>query len=203
MPNLIGQKFNMLTVISLPILENSKTRYLCKCDCGKEVKVIASQLTKGLVKSCGCLKSIMGKKMSAINFITHGMSGCSEYKIWSSMIQRCTNINDKKYPTYGAVGVAVCERWLHSFENFYADMGKKPNGLTLDRYPDKNGNYEPSNCRWATYAQQNRNYSRNVNIEINGIEKCLKDWCNIYGKNYSAVNSRRRKGMSPINALFA
>lgn len=80
-----------------------------------------------------------------------------EYAAWAAMIQRCTNPKNPRWKYYGARGISICKRWRHSFENFLTDMGKKPRPeLTLDR-KDNNGNYEPSNCWWATWSQQNNN----------------------------------------------
>jgi hypothetical protein len=87
----------------------------------------------------------------------HGMWGSSEYKTWKDMRRRCANSNHKDYPRYGGRGIKVCDRWRDSFANFYADMGARPAGTTLDRYPNGDGNYEPSNCRWATRLEQSQN----------------------------------------------
>lgn len=88
---------------------------------------------------------------------SHGLSQTRTYEAWKHMIQRCTNPHAKHFSYYGGRGITVCERWLSSFENFLADMGERPPGLTLDRYPDNDGNYEPDNCRWATWTQQAAN----------------------------------------------
>lgn len=87
---------------------------------------------------------------------THGMTGTRTYRSWESMKRRCLNPNERAFPNYGGRGITVCERWLASFENFFADMGECPPGLTLDRR-NNDGNYEPGNCRWATYSEQARN----------------------------------------------
>jgi hypothetical protein len=102
---------------------------------------------------------------------SHGMSKTIIYGIWLDMKKRCFNPKYKQYKDYGGRGIEVCERWLgkDGFINFLNDMGKRPEGLTLDRYPNGNGNYEPSNCRWATRIQQNLNRRSWAKSKIRGI----------------------------------
>src|SRR5690349_13055815 len=94
-------------------------------------------------------------KQSRPGETTHGMSHTPTYRVWQAMIRRCSSPNDKTRNLYGGRGIQVCERW-RDFANFYRDMGPRPDGLTLDRI-NVDGNYEPGNCRWATYSEQNRN----------------------------------------------
>lgn len=101
----------------------------------------------------------------------------SEYIAWENMKSRCTNPHNKRYKHYAGRGITLCERWM-KFEGFIADMGTKPSkNHTLDRI-DNNGNYQPGNCRWATYSEQNRNHRRNIWIEYNGRRMVRKDWAN-------------------------
>jgi hypothetical protein len=115
------------------------------------------------------------------------------YMTWSAMIQRCKNPNNTKYPKYGALGIKVCERW-EIFENFLADMGERPAGKTLDRWPDQSGNYEPSNCRWATPLQQQRNLRTNVFVEYMGERLCIPDWSKRFDINEKTLRHRLAKG---------
>lgn len=132
-----------------------KSRWWCLCDCGNRSLVVGSDLRSGNTTSCGCRK----EELRAARFTTHGFRASGRthpsYPSWANMLQRCTNPNDPAYRHYGGRGITVCERW-QSFENFLADMGERPEGLTLDR-TDNEGNYEPGNCKWATRAQQSAN----------------------------------------------
>ena len=98
--------------------------------------------------------------------LTHGLSGSPTYTSWSKMIQRCTDSNINRWEDYGGKGITVCEQWLN-FQSFLDDMGIRPIGMSLDRYPNCSGNYEPTNCRWATQKEQQNNKSTTKWIEIN------------------------------------
>jgi hypothetical protein len=124
----------------------------CVCDCGREVKAKKPYLTSGDTKSCGCLRSETTGRLK----LSHGLSHSgSTYDIWVLMRQRCNNPLANGYRYYGGRGIKVCQRW-GSYEAFLSDMGKRPDGLTLDR-EDPEGDYEPGNCRWATWQTQNTN----------------------------------------------
>lgn len=116
------------------------------------------------------------------------------YFIWKNMMRRCYDPKDCRYHAYGARGIMVCERW-HKHANFKADMGVRPDGLTLDRI-DVNGNYEPSNCRWATLKEQGRNRRGNRFIEFGGLRLCQADWARKMGVSDGLVHGRLRRGWS-------
>lgn len=187
--NIAGKKFGMLTVIEKAGLNKRLCAlWLCICECGTTKVAMGVHLIKGEVKSCGCASS----ELKAIFHKTHGQAGygnnrSSEYSTWDAMIQRCTNPNSQSYPDYGGRGIKIYESWLNSFEAFFEYMGKKPSPIhTIDRFPDKNGNYEPGNVRWATPKQQSRNHRRNKWVEYEGEKMVVQDWANKYG-----VDSRR------------
>ncbi len=102
------------------------------------------------------------------------------WHIWQGMIQRCRNPKNPSFKNYGGRGIKVCERWM-DFDSFLADMGQRPAGMEIDRFPDNDGDYEPGNCRWATDAEQSRNNSRNVRLEYQGETKVLSDWASERG----------------------
>ena len=125
-----------------------------------------------------------------------------EYRSWSSMKTRCYNKNTEQYSEYGGRGISICERWRNSFEYFLEDMGERPSlKHTLDRYPDMNGNYEPGNCRWATWQEQIRNRRNSVTLEIDGVKRPMPEWCEIYKINWFTIRDRLKKGMSPKEAF--
>lgn len=130
--------------------------WLCKCDCGNLVKIRGSNLRAGNTVSCGCYRAEVEKVAAK----THGRTGSPEYESWRGMRERCTNPKNKRFKDYGGRGIKVCDRW-GQFENFYADMGVRPIGKTLDR-KDNDGDYEPSNCCWATDAEQRANKVRKI-----------------------------------------
>ena len=198
--NLVGKRFGRLEVVDIAAPnKHGKRTWLCKCDCGNNSIQTTGDLNFGRVVSCGCLKKekVSNLKRSHGNAPASGPT--SEYNIWNHIISRCTKPSYASYKNYGARGIDVCERWL-KFENFLADMGKKPEGMSIDRI-DNNKGYSPENCRWATHTEQTRNQRSNFLITINGETKCLAEWCEISGVNYSAARGRIKRGMPPEIAV--
>jgi len=190
--DLTGQKFGRLTVVErVDNANDGHARWLCQCDCGKEKNINGRELRCGDTRSCGCLKKeLMIQRNIQKNIHGHSSNGIISkvYQVWSGIIQRCNNPNNKRYKDYGGRGIRVCEAWL-KFENFIKDMGEKPEGLTLDRI-DNNDDYCPENCRWATRKEQQRNTRINRLITINGITKCIAEWCEIRKLPYARVWQR-------------
>lgn len=126
--------------------------WLCLCDCGQTRTVLGSELRSGRSQSCGCLAKIV---LSVLR-TKHGHKKSPTYNTWAQMIQRCTNPRNSRYASYGRRGIKVCKRWRKNFRNFLKDMGEKPSNRTLDRI-NNNGDYTPTNCRWATGYEQQQN----------------------------------------------
>ena len=119
--------------------------------------------------------------------------GTPEYKAWSAMLERCNNPKCANYPRYGARGIKVCHRW-RSFDNFLADVGKRPSPThSLDRI-DNSKDYKPSNIRWATRKQQMRNMRNNRIVSLKGKKMTMIEACEMNGINYSTANQRLEYG---------
>lgn len=186
-PRLVGKVFNRLTIVEIiPHRQGFRgTRWACRCACGGTTEASAVDIKFGSTTSCGCHN---GRR-------THGMSvkRTSEYRSWECMNQRVNNSNNKKYGRYGGSGITIDPRWIgkEGFANFLADMGSKPTPKhTIDRFPNPKGNYAPFNCRWATYAEQNRNTSQNRMITFNGRTLCLQDWAKELNTTFATIRYR-------------
>lgn len=155
-----GQRHERLCAKRYIGSDGRKSWWEIACDCGRTIKMPATEFRKGKQKSCGCAAHLYIAEAQK----THGMSKHPAYAVWRSMLARCLNPKHKAFKNYGARGITVCLRWQDSFENFWADMGGSyKKGLTLERVNNNRG-YSKSNCRWATYSDQARNKRGNVII---------------------------------------
>lgn len=197
--DLTGQIFGHLTVVGIARMGDKGALWLCNCSCGKTTIQRGSTMKSGAVKGCGCRRKIE----SGMHKVTHGCTKTKEYRIWRGIKQRCLGKDTNHTKNYRDRGIKMCDRWAHSFENFIADMGRAPTPKhSIDRR-NNDGNYEPSNCRWATDEVQHSNKRTTRMIEINGQSKPLFIWCKELGLNYSTVSARiHRHGYSEYEALI-
>ena len=203
--DIVGQRFGRLTVIEpMGKGKDGRARWLCQCDCGNYKAVSNSNLGKGIV-SCGCKKAEDLKK-NAIKPI-HGQSRTRLYGVWGAMVDRCNNPHAHEYENYGGRGIKVCDEWRWDYTQFEAwamangyDEKAKKGECTLDRI-DPNGNYEPSNCRFASAKEQSRNRRSNVLITYNGETHCMAEWAEIAGLKYATFIQRLYAGWSMEDAM--
>ena len=144
-------RFGRLCVIGRSGSLRGRAVWQCKCVCGAKARVLGQDLRRGKTRSCGCL---VGRPVTHGHSVGGQLSGT--YRSWRSMLTRCRDPKSNRYQYYGGRGISVCDRWKESFKNFLVDMGERPAGKSLDRL-DNDGNYEPSNCRWATPSEQRLN----------------------------------------------
>lgn len=199
--NMSGQRFGRWLVIRFygkRIYEsgNEVSLYLCQCDCGNERLVLASNMRSGISESCGCLKEELTSKRAT----THGMSKTPIWFVWMNMHERCRNPNNTEWENYGGRGIRVCEEWK-SFEGFFEDMKMPPTPKHTIERVDVNGNYEKSNCVWATHIEQGRNRRNNRVVTYDGQTRCLTEWAELLGINDGVISRRLNRGWSVERAL--
>jgi len=201
-----GLKIGMITIMLFAGVIDNKSSWHCKCNCGNWILFLKLSYIRSGTKSCGCLhsKTIIKDKTK------HKMTKSPEYYSWTNMKTRCYNKNNPKYQVYGKRGIKVCAEWLdkeNGFSNFLADMGFKPNSTCSIERIDVNGNYEPSNCIWASPIEQARNKTTTLKITYNGKTQTLKEWSEEVGIKYRSLVARLYSGWSnediitiPINS---
>lgn len=201
--DLTGKRFGRLTVLGIAYkTKHSDVYWRCKCDCGTIKNVLVSNLNSGNVKSCGCYMKDRIKETNS----THGCTKKRIYKIYRGILNRCKTTRQKDYKNYKGKGIEVCEEWANKesgFLNFYewSMSNGYSDDLTIDRI-NSNGNYEPSNCRWATMLVQLNNTNRNHYITYKGETKTMAQWARHFGMNYGTLSMRlNRYKMSFEQAL--
>lgn len=156
--DITGKRYGRLLALERAPDRDGKIQWRMLCDCGT-IKIVPRNNLCSNIQSCGCLRVETGRRsgrMALRHGETRNGSSSPEYKAWRSMKDRCLNPNHARFDLWGGRGITVCQRWM-LFDNFLQDMGHKPSpDLTLDR-TDNDGNYEPGNCRWATWRQQRKN----------------------------------------------
>jgi hypothetical protein len=178
---MIGQVFEMLTVMEYAGSKKTSTYYLCQCSCGNKITTTRRWLINGRAKSCGCSKNNFISRSNTRHGESQPGKKTVEYMTWNGIKNRCYNEKDHNYDKYGGRGISVCSRWIESYDNFLSDMGRRPPGkYSLDRI-DNNKGYSPDNCRWATNKEQSRNTRTNRIIEFKGQEMTLTEWSETLG----------------------
>ena len=196
--NLVGYKFNRLTVLSFSHKNKLNVRFWkCQCICGKIVITRSTCLLRGRTQSCGCLRYERVRESHSVPYSTN----TPEYQVWLSMKERCNNPKSRSYKSYGARGITVCDRWRYSFENFLEDVGKRPSDRhSIDRI-DNNGDYEPANCRWATTKEQSNNKRQTVFITYKGTTKPRSIWAEELNIKPSTLRTRIKNGWDLDRAM--
>lgn len=176
---MIGRRFGRLTVVSSAGRDGCcALLWRCICACGNTKVVAGYNLGRGDTKSCGCLRA---KRHDY---------GAAEYLAWTSMLNRCGNPKQRSYPDYGGRGIKVCRRWVKSYANFLADMGRRPSvGLSLDRIDNSKG-YSPGNCRWATRKEQANNSRKNRLITYHSVTRTITEWSGLTGIKRLTIAAR-------------
>lgn len=193
----VGQVLGKLAVMAVFQNQRGQTRFCWQCECGRDGVSDGSAILKRANPSCW--------RCSMVGHPTHGHARkgrvTKEWMAWAGVLRRCTNPNDKFYHRYGGRGIAVCDRWKNSFENFLADMGPRPSPKhSLDRIDNDLG-YEPKNCRWATPSEQARNKATTRRLTVNGITKTIVEWAEIKGIKPKTLKARIGHGWDAEVAL--
>lgn len=197
-PSLVGQRFGRWTVIADGPTNSHFLRYsVCRCDCGQEKTVQDGGLRNGKSQSCGCIQ----RERLIRRITTHGLCRSPEYRVWASMISRCTIPHHHHFPSYGGRGIGVCSRWRDSFQAFYDDMGPRPSPKhTIDRTNNELG-YFPENCRWVTWHIQALNKRSNRFLVLNGIKLTISEWAKKLSLSHDALTKRVDSGWSEERIL--
>jgi len=189
--DLVGARFGRLVVTTREASDRSGSiRWSCLCDCSGTIVVRATSLRSGNTKSCGCLVGHRARRGGRKP--VHGLAGTREYSSWKQMLARCRDKTHPAFDYYGGRGIEVCERWQNNPTAFFADMGPRPGDhYSIDRV-DNDGNYEPSNCRWATPKEQRAN-QRRITLHFRGETHTVEEWAATTGIALFAIYHRIRR----------
>lgn len=190
----VGDRYGRLVITAIGKAPGTyRYKAVCLCDCGEYVTPEIASMKSGRATSCGCAQKDAVTK--------HGRSKHPLYNILSAMKRRCYNKKDNRFNDYGGRGIEICDRW-HVLENFIADMESTYfDGATIERI-NRNGNYEPSNCKWITFSEQASNKRSNIELTFNGKTQCLAHWANETGLTYGTLWERIKvNGWSVERAL--
>lgn len=190
----IGAEYGYLTIKSI-VRVKSILYVTAMCKCGNLGKYRLAKLKNSHTRSCGCLHKEFAFKKCSI----HGMHKTRLNSIWNGMLDRCRRKNNSAYKHYGARGITVCKEWASGFINFYtwAMANGYKDDLSIERV-DVNGNYDPSNCRWATKEEQALNKTTSHFITYNGVTKTVTEWARDIGMNYNTLLNRINTYKWPI-----
>ena len=195
--DMTGHRYGKLTVLKQVDKMGTHIRWKCRCDCGKETICKANTLRMGSALSCGCYHIQRATEANT----THGMRDTLEYSTWCGMLGRCYNPNGERYKNYGGRGIKVCDRWIHSFPNFHMDLGDKPSSAHSLERKDVNGNYEPSNCCWATEYEQSRNRRNNKIHEYQGKHYVQVDLAREFNLSHYQIRYHLNQGKTIDQAI--
>lgn len=208
-PSIAGSIFYRLTLLR----PEAGRFWTCRCSCGSIVSKNFYDVTRGSIRSCGCLKSERTAERNKAN-ATHGLTNTPTFTSWSMALNRCYNKNIPVYATYGAIGIRMCEYFRVSPWNLVDVIGFRPKGTSIDRFPNKSGHYSCGKCaeclergwamnvRWATSRQQGRNQKTNHIVTINGESLCLADWADRIGIKGDSFRLRLNRGWSGNELLL-
>lgn len=195
-----GKRFGRLRVIDQSDLRyKGQVVWNCRCDCGSIYRVASHLLRSGGVRSCGCLRIDSIKERFATHGHNRNRKPSRTYISWAAMRARCEDPSRDTFRLYGGRGIRVCRRWI-KFENFLKDMGQRPVGMTIER-KNGDGNYTPSNCKWATQKEQMANSSANKLLTHQGKTVHLAEWARLTGMKRETIAMRLRRGWDIARAL--
>ncbi len=200
--DIFGKRFGRLLVLSESKPASKwKTFVKCKCDCGAEKFIREDHIKSGRSKICGCLNREATLKSNSKHGGCRRSGHAPEFDVWVGMNSRCHNPSYPAFYRYGGRGISVCEKWHHSYANFISDMGRKPTpSHTIERL-NNNGNYEPSNCKWATRKEQANNRRTNHFMTHAGKTLTASQWSEILGIHSLTLVARSKRGWSDEKTL--